>query len=259
MPVGVVTAALQELTPREQRDADPRSRHRGVARLRHHARGRLHRIVGGPPSIRRRRARRSAARSSSQHTRSPRAVRQSASAASPSVRSTPPECASLTSGYFDDMLHADPAIRRRKHEFCERVMDAAVVTRRRRCLWLVEEINRSRWNRTSSSSSVRSFPYFEQARTVGCSTESSSVGCRDGRQETTSTTTSPTRPRCGSLSHRICERHGVGDQFRIHCGPSHAILMGQDTKSVFQYLHDEGYDFLIAGLHVKGQVINRGA
>ena len=35
--------------------------------------------------------------------------------------------------------------------------------------------------------------------------------------------------------HRICERHGVGDQFRIHYDPSHAILMGQDTRSVFQY------------------------
>ena len=56
--------------------------------------------------------------------------------------------------------------------------------------------------------------------------------------------------------HRICERHGVGDQFRIHYDPSHAILMGQDTRSVFQYLKDEGYAFLINGFHVKGQVIN---
>ena len=31
--------------------------------------------------------------------------------------------------------------------------------------------------------------------------------------------------------HRICEKHGVGDQFRIHYDPSHAILMGQDTRS----------------------------
>ena len=38
--------------------------------------------------------------------------------------------------------------------------------------------------------------------------------------------------------HRICERHGVGDQFRIHYDPSHAILMGQDTRSIFQYLKD---------------------
>ena len=56
--------------------------------------------------------------------------------------------------------------------------------------------------------------------------------------------------------HRICERHGVGDQFRIHYDPSHAILMGQDTRSIFQYLKDQGYGFLIGGFHVKGQVID---
>ena len=56
--------------------------------------------------------------------------------------------------------------------------------------------------------------------------------------------------------HRICEKHGVGDQFRIHYDPSHAILMGQDTRSLFQYLKDEGYGFLIGGFHVKGQVID---
>ena len=56
--------------------------------------------------------------------------------------------------------------------------------------------------------------------------------------------------------HRICERYGVGAQFRIHYDPSHAILMGQDSRSIFQYLKDAGYGFLIAGFHVKGQVID---
>ena len=56
--------------------------------------------------------------------------------------------------------------------------------------------------------------------------------------------------------HQIAERNGVGDQFRIHYDPSHAILMGQDTRSIFQYLKDAGYGFLIVGMHVKGQVIH---
>jgi hypothetical protein len=56
--------------------------------------------------------------------------------------------------------------------------------------------------------------------------------------------------------HRICDKHGVGDQFRIHYDPSHAILMGQDTRSIFQYLKDTGYQFLIGGFHVKGQVVD---
>jgi hypothetical protein len=32
--------------------------------------------------------------------------------------------------------------------------------------------------------------------------------------------------------------------------------MGQDTRSLFQYLKDTGYNFLIAGFHVKGQVVD---
>jgi hypothetical protein len=56
--------------------------------------------------------------------------------------------------------------------------------------------------------------------------------------------------------HRIAEKHKVGDQLRIHYDPSHAILMGQNTRDVFQFLKDEGYNFLIGGFHVKGQVVN---
>ena len=59
-----------------------------------------------------------------------------------------------------------------------------------------------------------------------------------------------------SLRRRICERHGVADQLRIHYDPSHAVLMGQDTRSIFQVLKDAGYGFLVAGFHVKGQVID---
>jgi hypothetical protein len=32
--------------------------------------------------------------------------------------------------------------------------------------------------------------------------------------------------------------------------------MGQDTRSIFQYLKEEGYAYLIDGFHVKGQVID---
>jgi hypothetical protein len=56
--------------------------------------------------------------------------------------------------------------------------------------------------------------------------------------------------------HKIAEKHGVGDQLRIYYDPSHAILMGQDTRSIFQYLKDTGYNFLVDGFHVKGQVID---
>jgi hypothetical protein len=32
--------------------------------------------------------------------------------------------------------------------------------------------------------------------------------------------------------------------------------MGQDTRSLFQYLKDEGWAFLIGGFHVKGHVVD---
>jgi hypothetical protein len=32
--------------------------------------------------------------------------------------------------------------------------------------------------------------------------------------------------------------------------------MGQDSRSIFQYVKDAGYNFLITGFHVKGQVID---
>ena len=32
--------------------------------------------------------------------------------------------------------------------------------------------------------------------------------------------------------------------------------MGQDSRSIFQYLKDRGYAFLIDGFHIKGQVID---
>jgi hypothetical protein len=56
--------------------------------------------------------------------------------------------------------------------------------------------------------------------------------------------------------HRIAEKHKCGDAFRIHYDPSHAILMGQNTRDIFQFLKEEGYGFLIGGFHVKGQVVH---
>ena len=56
--------------------------------------------------------------------------------------------------------------------------------------------------------------------------------------------------------HRICEKHGVGDQFRIHYDPSHAILMGQDTRSIFQYL--EGHRLQLPDRRIPRQGAGHG-
>ncbi len=58
--------------------------------------------------------------------------------------------------------------------------------------------------------------------------------------------------------HRICEKHAVGDQFRIH----HDLLrtripMGQDSRfDISDLAWIRATAFLIGGFHVKGQVVD---
>src|SRR5262244_656999 len=126
MQIGVLTAALQELTPREIRDADP---DRAIEDWVEFA------AVLGVQNI------------------------QLSAALHPSEADVPAEAmldpvantldlrkpfdkdrarrvhAALESsrigisdiGYFDNMLHDDPAIRKKKHDFMKRAMDAAVL------------------------------------------------------------------------------------------------------------------------------------
>src|SRR5215213_1873091 len=126
MKIGVLTAALQELTPREVRDPDP---DRAIEEWLEFAR------ELGADNI------------------------QLSAALHPSESDVPAEamldpvantldlrepfnrerarrvCAALDEqkvglsdlGYFDNMLHEDPAVRRKKHEFMLRVFDAAAL------------------------------------------------------------------------------------------------------------------------------------
>ena len=76
MKVGVLTAALQELTPREVRDPDPDRAIEEWVAFAQGARRELHPAVGGAPSDRDRRAARGDARSGGEHARPAEAVRQ---------------------------------------------------------------------------------------------------------------------------------------------------------------------------------------
>lgn len=159
-------------------------------------------------------------------------------------------------GYFDNMLAADPAVRARKHEFMLRVFDTAVLLD---CPAVCGFVGRNPdlgmdANLTMFESEF--VPLLQEAKARG-------LVYRIEQCPMPGWTTSDAwhnnlayAPGPWIALHRICERHGVGDQFRIHYDPSHAILMGQDTRSLFQYLKDEGYAFLIGGFHVKGQVID---
>jgi sugar phosphate isomerase/epimerase len=159
-------------------------------------------------------------------------------------------------GYFDNLLHHDSVVRAKKHDFMRRIFDAAALLGVDAVCGFV-----GRNQQLSMEENLRDFennfiPLLKDAKERGitfrveqCPMPGWTVG--DNFHNNIAYT-----PAIWIALFRICERHGVGDQFRIHYDPSHAILMGQDTRSMFQYLKDEGYNFLIGGFHVKGQVID---
>ena len=158
--------------------------------------------------------------------------------------------------YFDNLLHEDPVIRKRKHDFMRRVFDAAALLGVDAVCGFVGRNQKLSMDQNLLDFEESLIPLLQEAKARGltyrveqCPMPGWTVG--DNFHNNLAYT-----PGTWIALHRICDRHGVGDQFRIHYDPSHAILMGQDTRSIFQYLKDTGYSFLIGGFHVKGQVID---
>jgi sugar phosphate isomerase/epimerase len=158
--------------------------------------------------------------------------------------------------FFDNLLHDDNDIRNKKHAFVLRMLDAAAALGLPAICGFV-----GRNQKLSMDGNLVFFeevfiPLLKQAKARGiafrveqCPMPGWTIG--DNFHNNIGYTAG-----LWIALHRICEKHGVGDQFRIHYDPSHAILMGQDTRSIFQYLKDEGYGFIVGGFHVKGQVID---
>ena len=158
--------------------------------------------------------------------------------------------------YFDNMLHDQAPLRAKKHEFMLRVFDAAALLGVDAVCGFVGRNQRHSMDENLIDFEEQFVPLLKAAKDRGltfrveqCPMPGWTTG--DNWHNNIAYT-----PGAWIALHRICDRHGVGDQFRIHYDPSHAILMGQDTRSVFQYLKDTGYNFLIGGFHVKGQVID---
>jgi sugar phosphate isomerase/epimerase len=159
-------------------------------------------------------------------------------------------------GYFDNMLHHDPAVRRKKHDFMHRVFDAASLLGVGAVCGFVGRNQQRSMDQNLVDFEEGFVPLLTEAKARGltyrieqCPMPGWTIG--DNFHNNIAYT-----PGAWIALHRICEKHGVGDQFRIHYDPSHAILMGQDSRSIFQSLKDAGYNFLIGGFHVKGQVID---
>jgi sugar phosphate isomerase/epimerase len=255
MRIGVLTAALQELTPRGLRDEDPDravedwldfAKELGADEIQLSAA--LHPSHADVPP--------EAMLDPVANTLDLRAPFDAARAKRVRAAVERSGVAIADLAYFDNLLHPDPALRRQKHAFMLRVFDAAQQLGLRAVCGFVGrnfdlplEANLADFEESFvpllAEASRRGLEYrVEQCPMPGWSTG-------DHFHNNLAYAPGP-----WIALHRICERHGVGDAFRIHYDPSHAILMGQDTRSIFQFLKDEGYPFLISGFHVKGQVID---
>jgi len=255
MKIGVLTAALQELTPREMRDRDPDGAIEdwvafagdlGVDNIQLSAA--LHPTESDVPA--------EALLDPVANTLDLRQPFNQGRAKR--VLASLKECEIGLSdlAYFDNMLHDDPVVRKKKHTFMLRVFDAAVLLGAEAVCGFVGRNQTLSMDQNLIDFEENFIPLLKEARSRELTYRVEQCPMpgwttRDNYHNNIAYT-----PGTWIALHQICERHGVGDQLRIHYDPSHAILMGQDTRSIFQYLKDKGYNFLIGGFHVKGQVID---
>lgn len=255
MKVGILTAALQELTPRDVRDADPDRAIEDWLQF------------GG--DLRAEEIQLSAALHPSEADVPPEALldpvantldlrqpftKERARRVLGAVASTGVGLSDL--GYFDNLLHADGKVRQKKHDFLIRVFDAAALLGLSAVCGFVGRNNTCTIDENLVDFETHMVPLLKEAKARGIVYRVEQCPMPGWTTGDDFHNNIAYAPAVWIALHRIAERHGVGDQFRIHYDPSHAILMGQDTRSIFQYLKDAGYGFLIAGFHVKGQVID---
>ncbi|WP_437589075.1 sugar phosphate isomerase/epimerase family protein [Sorangium sp. So ce1000] len=158
--------------------------------------------------------------------------------------------------YFDNLLTDDDENRKKKHDFMVKAMDAAVLLGASAVCGFVGRNIKLSMDQNLVMFEKEFVPLLKAAKDRGLQYRVEQCPMPGWNPTDLWVNNIGHVPGAWIALHRIAEKHGVGDQFRIHYDPSHAILMGQDTRSIFQYLKDEGYAFLIAGFHVKGQVID---
>jgi sugar phosphate isomerase/epimerase len=159
-------------------------------------------------------------------------------------------------GYFDNMLIGDAKLRKIKHEWMIKLMDAAVMLGVKAVCGFVGRCVEHDMDQNLEDFETNFIPLLKAAKERGL--EYRVEQCPMPGWNTTDNwhNNIAYTPGMWIRLHKIAEKHKCGDSFRIHYDPSHAILMGQNTRDLFQYLKDEGYNFLIGGFHVKGQVSN---
>jgi sugar phosphate isomerase/epimerase len=258
MRISVLTAALQELTPRKIRDDDPDraiedwirfARKAGVDRIQLSAA--LHPSVSDVPAE-------AMLDPVANHLdlRKPfsedraRRVRKALDAAKVGLSDV---------AYFDNMLVGNAALRKAKFDFMIGCMDAAVKLGVKAVCGFVGRNQDHDMDQNLDDFRQAFVPLLKEAKKRGLVFRVEQCPMPGWNTSDNWENNIAYTPGTWIALHRIAEKEGVGDQFRIHYDPSHAILMGQNTRDVFQYLKDQGYNFLIGGFHVKGQVIDAKA
>ena len=255
MKIGVLTAALQELTPRQIRDADPdRAIEDWVAFARELGADNIQLAAALHPSE---------ADIPEEAMLDP--VANTLDLREPFNRARATRVLNAMSehriglsdlAYFDNMLHHDAAIREKKRQFMLRVFDAAVLLGVNAVCGFVGRNQALSMDQNLLDFEEHFVPLLKEAKARGLTFRVEQCPMPGWTTSDNFHNNIAYTPGTWMALHRICDRSGVGDQFRIHYDPSHAILMGQDTRSIFQYLKDTGYNFLIGGFHVKGQVVD---
>jgi len=258
LKISVLTAALQELTPRDVRDADPDravedwlafAQELGADEIQLSAA--LHPTETDVPP--------EAMLDPVANTLDLRQPFSKARAArvQAAIAKTGVQLSDLA--YFDNMLVDDKAARRKKHDFMLRVFDAAKLLGLKAVCGFVGRNIKLSFDQNLIDFEESFIPLLKEAKARGLQYRVEQCPMPGWNPTDIWVNNIAHVPATWILLHKIAAKHGCGDQFRIHYDPSHAILMGQDTRSIFQYLKDEGYAFLIAGFHVKGQVIDSKA
>jgi len=255
MKVGILTAAVQELTPREVRDSDPdRAIEEWVAFAREL----------GADNIQL-----SAALHPTETDVPPEAMLDPVANTLDLRRPFDKERAGRVQkaleahrigisevGYFDNMLHHDRGVRQKKYDFMRRAFEAATLLGVDAVCGFVGRNAQLSMDQNLLDFEESFVPLLKEAKERGLTYRVEQCPMPGWTTGDIFHNNIAYTPGTWIALHRICEKHRVGDQFRIHYDPSHAILMGQDTRSLFQFLKDAGYNFLIGGFHVKGQVVN---
>jgi len=226
MPIGVLTAALQELTPRERRDPDPDLAIEewlvfavGLDADCIELSAALHPLESDVPTA--------ALLDPVANTLDLRAPFSTARAARirRAMQATRVGLSDLA--YFDNMLAADETARRKKHAFMLRVFDAAVLLEADAVTGFVGRNPQLGMDANLAMFEEVFIPLLEQAKARGLTFRVEQCPMPGWNVSDNWHNNIAYAPGPWIALHRICERHGVGEQFRIHYDPSHAILWGR--------------------------------